>query len=291
MRKILAWAILFALMSVSVTATESTAPLRGWYPNIGAGVRALGMGGAFTAVADDLSTALWNPAGFENVDAGKVDFMHTDLFGMGISYDYFAATCNLPVLGRSGLTLTRLDASSALAFPYNETAFYLSKAKAAQLPLIGFAQLGMNIKVLPVKFESAEFDVSALGLGFDLGILVEKGKFRFGGMLNDPYTVMRGKKAESGVLDSDINEKLVPVFSLGAAYAPDDLTVIAVDHNQGWRLGVEREVAPGIALRAGINGGSLSAGFGIKAGNIRVEYSFQQDNLGDAHRIGLGMEM
>ena len=265
MRKTLAWAILFAFVCVGATAVEQTAPLRGWYPNIGAGVRALGMGGAFTAVADDTSTALWNPAGFADVVTGKIDFMHTDLFGMGISYYYAAAYLELPVFGPSGLTLTRLDAGSALGFPYSETALYLSKGKAVELPLLGTANLGANFKVLPVKFQSPEFNVSALGLGVDLGILIEKGNFRFGGMLSDPYTVMRGQKQESGALDSEINEKLVPVFAFGAAYSPDYFTVIAVDYNQGWKLGVERQVAPGVHLRAGLNdSGSLSAGFGIK---------------------------
>ena len=37
----------------------------------GGGARALGMGGAFTAVADDPSTTFWNPAGLGQADAAS----------------------------------------------------------------------------------------------------------------------------------------------------------------------------------------------------------------------------
>ena len=39
---------------------------------IGVGARAMGLSGAFTAVADDASAAYWNPAGLAQLDAPEI---------------------------------------------------------------------------------------------------------------------------------------------------------------------------------------------------------------------------
>src|SRR5258708_15971640 len=49
------WALLVLLTVTTSAFAQSEAPV---------GVRAAGMGGAFTAVADDGAAAFWNPAGF-----------------------------------------------------------------------------------------------------------------------------------------------------------------------------------------------------------------------------------
>lgn len=72
--------ILLSLFSIPVSAVaQSEAPLR-QSSGQAVGVRAAGMGGAFTAVADDASAAFWNPAGFASgsffslvVDANVLD--------------------------------------------------------------------------------------------------------------------------------------------------------------------------------------------------------------------------
>src|SRR6187402_1536034 len=52
------------LLSLPVSAhAQAEAPLR-LDSGQAVGVRAAGMGGAFTAVADDASAVFWNPAGF-----------------------------------------------------------------------------------------------------------------------------------------------------------------------------------------------------------------------------------
>ena len=47
---------------------------------IGIGSRAIGMGGAFVAVADDGTASYWNPAGLGNLDKHQVLFSHVQLF-------------------------------------------------------------------------------------------------------------------------------------------------------------------------------------------------------------------
>ncbi|MBI4422210.1 MAG: UPF0164 family protein [Elusimicrobia bacterium] len=56
---------------------------------LGANGRALGMGGAHVAVADDATSLYYNPAGLGHVSGQQVGFMHAALFE-GASYDYLA---------------------------------------------------------------------------------------------------------------------------------------------------------------------------------------------------------
>jgi len=62
----------------------------GEFMYVGAGARALAMGGAYTAVADDITAGYWNPAGLVHNTFKYASFMHSERFGGLITYDYLA---------------------------------------------------------------------------------------------------------------------------------------------------------------------------------------------------------
>jgi hypothetical protein len=80
----------------------------------GGGARALAMGGAFTAVADDPSATFWNVAGIADIDSREFLVMHSERFGDLIDRDFasFVAPVDWSLLGGSGagvgITLIRL---------------------------------------------------------------------------------------------------------------------------------------------------------------------------------------
>ena len=57
---------------------------------IGVGGRALGMGSAQTAIANDVTAGYWNPAGLASMDYPQIALMHEEHFGSLVSYNYAA---------------------------------------------------------------------------------------------------------------------------------------------------------------------------------------------------------
>ncbi len=68
----------------------------------GAGARALGMGGAFVAVADDATAAYWNPAGMPSVERAAFSAMHSYAFNGLAAYDSVYGAYNLGKYGAVG---------------------------------------------------------------------------------------------------------------------------------------------------------------------------------------------
>ncbi|PKN73051.1 MAG: hypothetical protein CVU50_04670 [Candidatus Cloacimonetes bacterium HGW-Cloacimonetes-3] len=83
---------------------------------IGAGVRALGMGGAFVALADDGSAMYWNSAGLSHIRNSEVSAMHAFLYKGLASYDLVTYIQPLPNQVSIGFNITRLSVSDIPVF-------------------------------------------------------------------------------------------------------------------------------------------------------------------------------
>src|SRR3990167_1240689 len=85
---------LLAILSPSVLHAAFTSKSAGTsgaaFLKIGAGARPTGMGGAYSAIADDVNAVYWNPGGLSTIK-GKNEFvaMRAELF-QSIQYNFFA---------------------------------------------------------------------------------------------------------------------------------------------------------------------------------------------------------
>lgn len=88
--------LLIATFSSPAAATKYA----GEFLKIQVGPRAIGMGGAFTAVADDATAPFWNPAGMVYLPYREVIFQHSEKFGSLANHDY--GTVVFPLGGPRG---------------------------------------------------------------------------------------------------------------------------------------------------------------------------------------------
>lgn len=105
MKKILI--IAFALFLVS--GTLSAGRYAGDFMMIGAGVKALGMGGAFAALANDGSAIYWNSGGLAQIKDSEVSAMHAFLYNNLASYDHISYVQPLPNDVSIAFNVTRLS--------------------------------------------------------------------------------------------------------------------------------------------------------------------------------------
>ncbi len=80
------------LAAVFLPGPAAATKYAGSFMENGGGARALGMGGAFTAVANDPSATFWNPAGLASMPDRELLLMHSERFGDLIDRDFIAYT-------------------------------------------------------------------------------------------------------------------------------------------------------------------------------------------------------
>ena len=166
------------LLSLALVAPAASAQTTS-----GVGVRAQGMGGAFTAVADDASAWWWNPAGlaggpffnalleFDRPDTSTDDSVR----GFSVAYPALGATYY-----RFPLRQIRLSTST-------ETSASIRQDDEAALRVYG-ATVGQsfgNHFVLGTTLKLLHADDVATNLTFDIGAMAAFGSARFGVVVRD----------------------------------------------------------------------------------------------------------
>lgn len=142
--------------------------------SIGIGPRAVGMGGAFTATANDITALYWNPAGVSRMGGSAAYFSHTKWFA-DINFNYAAAMLTLGDWGTVGGSVTILD--------YGETEITTVKEPDGTGAKYGAKDLAMGLHYAmnltdrfsiggTVKYvQQSIWNTSASTVAFDLGVL------------------------------------------------------------------------------------------------------------------------
>jgi hypothetical protein len=270
------------LMVISAVALADGAGAFSAFKN-GVGARALAMGGAFVAIADDATAVCWNPAGLAQSEDTRITGMSTDQFGLGmVSRLFVGATTSFSNIGiglsweRVALTGkgTAADGTAGSLINWNESAIVGSLA--TNIMDIGLA--GAN-----VKYYMADTGVgnTASGFGFDLGILVKLGDmFMIGVNASDiGNTNLSWTSGATDAIDG--------VYTAGMAVSlVDGMLVLATDLDFGMtglgdvKVGIEFKVIEELALRGGVvladnfQNPYFSAGAGINVAGLSVDAAY-----------------
>lgn len=282
---------------------------------IGVGARPIGMGNAFTAVANDINAIAWNPAGLSQLAKRELGAMHAELFA-DTRYDFIGYAHPL-ILGKEGfnygtlgfgfqyLTQGKIESRDANrqvtgGFSGSDLALNLAFSRA----LSPATRLGVNLKYLSSSIEAE----SAQSFALDLG-----GMYRFGS--TGLQLGMAAQNLGPGVKFINETNPLPLTFAVGTGYQFRSGFLLAMDvknrphDNKTFvSFGTEYAVLPVVSLRAGylsaLAGGvsasgaatgrfgevsGIGAGFGLKLFSYNLDYAFTPfGELGSVHRISLG---
>lgn len=293
-----------ALLAAGTASASDDGGVRSVFAR-GAGERALGLGGAYGAVAGDATALFWNPAGLALADRVGLQASHTDLIGLGFYEQQGALVLPGWRLGtfavgfrrfgvdgiegrddRGSLTADDLkDAESELSLGFGSG---LGKAWA----------LGAAFKLQNQELAGA----SGSGMGLDLGIqgrplLAAGGTSALARGLSLGMTLRNVIEPTIRLIDEDVPDPMSMRFAAAAGLplgsATGLLLVADFERTRGMEgrlhAGAELVLLQLLALRAGSNAGVLAAGAGLRWHNLAVDYAFEDNVLEAVHRFGLGI--
>jgi outer membrane protein OmpA-like peptidoglycan-associated protein len=297
--------LLFSLIPCFYAAADTVSTSGVQFLKIPPGVRGAGMGGMFTAVADDVSTTYWNMAGLGQIQNIEINLLHIAYFA-DTNYEFGGLA--VPIRPGSVLGLgAYMDFIPAFNSTGNPSATVGSANDVAIA--IGFAQkfgdyftVGLGGKIISSNLATS----SALGEAVDAGLLVHtKGReFTLG-------LAAQNIGQFSNFTQFTANEKLPQILRGGVAYRYQPLNptnfLVGVD--------VEKPVDSDYLVRAGaevwLGNDSFSAAFrggyslspqngdlggyagaslgaGVRFSNFELDYALVPLGLlGDTHRFSV----
>jgi hypothetical protein len=306
--------ILCVLVSTPIlmaSGQTSVAKYAGEFISLGVGGRALAMGGANVALANDVTAGYWNPAGLARINYPQIALMHDEQFGSLVNHDYGAVAFPVGASTSIGISLIRLgvddipdtrnagvdingnltydpaqfsriDPNRVTYFNAADYALYFTYARRSSDDFT----YGANVKLIRRDLG----DASATGIGFDVGVW---------------YTPFEQMVVGANVQDitttflawsTGRNELISPTMKLGTAYFIDLLggrfaPAVDVDirfENRKYASmahlgpmsldlhgGLEFMFKDLIALRAGYSDvKQLTMGAGVHLPKLNIDYSF-----------------
>jgi hypothetical protein len=304
---------LFAMLIVSMVAAK---PL-----DLSLGARPAGMGGAFTAISDDVNSPYWNPSGIAGIDALEIGITNQ------INPEFLGANYNLvsgvfPVKGAFGIGFSWLmqnasleegDPDNALEYRedyWREHHFSLSFAYELWKSLLIFRETSVGVNLNRYSYSTENYH--GAGVGFDAALKT-----------NLPYGISLGIVARSIAADIE-GEMFEPEYRLGLGYTKtfkamhklvvasdaamkkdieysDSENMTAREYNVKLFEGVEysllmvKDFIPSIRVGANMSpmsdrdGGfyaNATGGIGLVYKNYRLDYAVKYNTTAD---YGLGM--
>jgi Type IX secretion system protein PorV len=269
---------------------------------LGVGARAVAMGEAYSAVADDATALYWNPAALRQVEKNSISLMHAAYLESS-NFDYGAfvhsgekSSFGVGVQYMTAGNLTGRDDTGVETGGFEPTDLAISLGYARN---IGGGAIGLSAKFIQSKI----IDSSETG-AIDVGILTPRffnEKVRFGlTAANIGGTLKYAEKSES----------LPMIFKIGSGLQATKNWIIGADlgfprDNEAYgAIGTEYLIRVAndvsIAPRAGFNtrttsdvdgftGASFGAGFNLK--KISFDYGFVPfGDIGSTHRISVSFK-
>ena len=276
------WASSFSSSANGTTSAE--------FLQLGVGARALTMGQAYTAVADDATAVYWNPAGMTQIQKRSATVMHTAYIASSF-FDYGAYAQNLGKYGTVGMgyqyfsagSITQTDASATSIGTFSPYDFAATLAYAYALGDSAPALLNGYSLGVGLKFINASIVSSAQSEALDAGVLSRPyldGKLRLAFDMSNMGPALKFDQ---------VSESLPMTFKAGSSYKirPNWLASLDVVMPRGGGptlgMGTEYQVVTSgpwrFAGRAGFNSATISDISGFSGVSFGVGFGYRGASL------------
>lgn len=277
--------------------------------SLGFGARAIGLGQAFTAMADDPTAVFWNPAGLEFINQQSATFFHSTLFD-GIQYDFLGFAYPTLNLGTFGVGIARMgvdgfveyDRNRNLGNTFSSDEYQVFFSYAKKLPWFDLTP-GITVRWIRQGYTGMQFegDLIDSGVGADLGLMYRPKwigsafvqDWSFGLSIRNLFAPQLKPGEQIDV--SPFTAKLGVMKKIRFGNAGGFNVLFDLDHSQDrdlkFHLGSEYQFQDMAKLRLGFNGSSIAFGVGAKYSMFEVDYGFGQMEYSDVfsptHRISV----
>ena len=283
---------------------------------VGVGARPAGMGGAFTAIANDVTAIHWNPAGLTQLSKREISAMHNEWIG-DLRYDFLGYVHPIKSVSSEQLAVNRETIGISVVYlsmgemerrgerrerlSDNFSAYDFATTLTYSRMVGQKTGLGLNLKFIQQKIE----DERAFGVAVDLGtqLKVKSEKVKVGFVIQNlgpkmrfikesyslPLTLSGGAGYDFGgvTLALDFKHQVIDsktALSLGTEYWP--LNIIALRAGYLIRLLDKAYGSDSLEDKGMGEFNGLGAGLGLRISGYQLDYSLvPYGDLGQTHRI------
>jgi tetratricopeptide (TPR) repeat protein len=275
----------------------------------GFGARAMGLGNAFTALADDPTAVFWNPAGLEFIFQQNATFFHMTLIE-GASYDFLGYAYPTVKFGSFGAGIARIgigdipqrDVSGGQAigqFSFAEYQIYLSYAKRLPYNITP----GITVRLARRGWSGIQEanNLVDTGIGADIGVMYKPEWFgsmwyqdwSFGLKIHNFLSPRLNEGLDSDVFPLTVRLGLFKKIRFVGGESFDALIDFDYSEKRDLRLhfGTAYQYKELGEVRLGFQGSGISFGAGVTYNMFQLDYAFGTSEYSDvfpvSHRISL----
>ena len=326
MKKLIFILFMYTLLSICL-AVDKIGTSAAKFLSIGSGAQAIGMGGAYTAIAKDASSMYWNPAGIARVSSRKFYFDHSNWLA-DLQYDYSGLILPLKYSSAIGFNITSLSMPEMNVTRYGEeNTGETFKAGSYAFGFVGAINLtyrfsiGFNMKYIKEYISKSHASAIALDIGTlfntKLGPTIGMSISNFGPKLKINGTdllittndISNNPDINANLSTEEFNLPLCMRFGIANTFVMNSVDLLIaidavspIDNSEYVNLGAELSFFDKLFLRTGMKSlfmidreEMIAFGGGIKMHlfskhNIQFDYAYEvRYHLNDIHKFSIQM--